>query len=200
MSAIYDLFATPKRSKRETTRLHARIVSKGTVRREEFLDRVHRFTGISRSLLAGALEAFCSEARDLLAEGWTVEVGSLGYFSASLSCPAVSDKSEIRAASVEPKGVNYRASSRIKREIKEKMRLQRREAPRAPEAPPLPEKECKALLENYLLKHAFITRPQYAGLTGRKRLLALEELNAWVERGVLKREGAGRLTVYVRAG
>ncbi|ERI81970.1 hypothetical protein HMPREF1981_02794, partial [Bacteroides pyogenes F0041] len=106
----------------------------------------------------------------------------------------------IRAASVEPKGINYRASSQIKREIKEKMRLQRREAPRAPEAPPLPEKECKALLENYLLKHAFITRPQYAGLTGRKRLLALEELNAWVERGVLKREGAGRLTVYVRGG
>ena len=55
MSAIYDLFETPSPNKEEKQPLHARIVSKGTVDKEEFLDRVHKFTGISRSLLAGGL-------------------------------------------------------------------------------------------------------------------------------------------------
>ena len=49
MSAIYDLFETPSPNKEEKQPLHARIVSKGTVDKEEFLDRVHKFTGISRS-------------------------------------------------------------------------------------------------------------------------------------------------------
>ena len=39
MSAIYDLFETPGPNKEEKQPLHARIVSKGTVDKEEFLDR-----------------------------------------------------------------------------------------------------------------------------------------------------------------
>ena len=52
MSALYDLFENPPSPDGEKQPLHARIVSKGTVDKEEFLDRVHKFTGISRSLLA----------------------------------------------------------------------------------------------------------------------------------------------------
>ena len=37
MSAIYDLFETPSPNKEEKQPLHARIVSKGTVDKEEFL-------------------------------------------------------------------------------------------------------------------------------------------------------------------
>lgn len=92
MSAIYDLFETPSPNKGEKQPLHARIVSKGTVDKEEFLDRVHKFTGISRSLLAGTMEAFANEARDLLADGWNVEMGNFGFFSTSLQCPPVKDK------------------------------------------------------------------------------------------------------------
>ncbi len=108
--------------------LHARIVSKGTVDKEEFLDRVHKFTGISRSLLAGAMEAFANEARDLLADGWNVEMGNFGFFSTSLQCPPVKDKKEIRAASVQMKNINFRASRPFKKEVGDKMRLQRGES------------------------------------------------------------------------
>ena len=84
MSALYDLFENPPSPDGEQQPLHARIVSKGTVDKEEFLDRVHKFTGISRSLLAGAMEAFANETRDLLADGWNVEMGNLVFFSTSL--------------------------------------------------------------------------------------------------------------------
>ena len=109
MSALYDLFENPPSPDGEKQPLHARIVSKGTVDKEEFLDRVHKFTGISRSLLAGAMEAFANEARDLLADGWNVEMGNFGFFSTSLQCPPVKDKKEIRAASVQMKNINFRA-------------------------------------------------------------------------------------------
>ena len=85
MSIHYDLYKTPDiQQTGEEQPLHPRVVFKGTVDQEEFLDRVHKFTGISRSLLAGAMQSFQNELRDLLANGWIVELGDIGYFSVSL--------------------------------------------------------------------------------------------------------------------
>lgn len=56
MSIQYDLYDTPDiQQTGDAQPLHPRVVFKGTVDQEEFLDRVHKFTGISRSLLAGAM-------------------------------------------------------------------------------------------------------------------------------------------------
>jgi len=43
--------------------------------RPEFIERVRLFTGLSRSLLEGAMAGFMDELRDCLAPGWTVELG-----------------------------------------------------------------------------------------------------------------------------
>ena len=87
MSAQYDLYETPDiKQTGEKQPLHPRIVPKGTIGQDEFLDRVHKFTGISRSLLAGAMQSFQNELKDLLANGWIVELGEIGYFSVSLKC------------------------------------------------------------------------------------------------------------------
>lgn len=98
MSAYYDLFEKPDvRQTGEQQPLYARLVPKGTIERKEFINRVHLFTGISRSLLEGAMAGFMDELRDCLANGWTVELGELGYFTPSLKLPAGSDGEE-RAA------------------------------------------------------------------------------------------------------
>ena len=53
MSIHYDLYDTPDIQKKgEEQPLHPRVVFNGTIDQEEFLDRVHKFTGISRSLAA----------------------------------------------------------------------------------------------------------------------------------------------------
>ena len=79
MSLEYDLYETPDiQQTGEQQPLHPRVVFKGTIDREEFLDRVHQFTGLSRSLLAGAMQSFQDELRDLLADGWIVEMGEMG--------------------------------------------------------------------------------------------------------------------------
>ena len=56
MSAYYDLLEKPDiRQTGEQQPLYARFIPKGTIERKEFLNRVHLFTGISRSLLEGAM-------------------------------------------------------------------------------------------------------------------------------------------------
>lgn len=52
MSAYYDLFEKPDiRQTGEQQPLYARFIPKGTIGEKEFIDRVHLFNGISRSIL-----------------------------------------------------------------------------------------------------------------------------------------------------
>ena len=198
MSALYDLFENPPSPDGEQQPLHARIVSKGTVDKEEFLDRVHKFTGISRSLLAGAMEAFANETRDLLADGWNVEMGNLGFFSTSLQCPPVNDKKEIRATSVRMKNINFRASRPFKKEVGDKMRLQRGESLTRPKKNSISRETCLARLNTYMESHLFVSRTDYSHLTGRNKKVAIEELNFFVADGIIRKEGVGKLTVYIK--
>ena len=115
MSAYYDLLEKPDiRRTGEQQPLYAHFVAKGTIDRKEFIDRVHLFTGISRSVLEGAMAAFMDELRDCLANGWTVELGELGYFTPSLSCRRrAMEKDEVRAASVALRGLNFRLGKKF---------------------------------------------------------------------------------------
>ena len=198
MSAIYDLFDTPNPNKDEKQPLHARIVSKGTVDKEEFLDRVHKFTGISRSLLTGAMEAFSNEARDLLAEGWTVEIGNFGFLSTTLQCPPINDKKEVRSTSIKMKNIHLRASRSFKKEVSDKMRLQRGESPIRPKKNSISRETCLTRLNLYLAPHLFISRTDYCLMTGRNKKVAIIELNSFITEGIIRREGVGKLSVYIK--
>ena len=131
MSAYYDLFEKPDIGRTgEQQPLYARFVPKGTIDKKEFIDRVHLFTGISRSVLEGTMAAFMDELRDCLANGWTVELGELGYFTPSLSCQRrAMEKDKVRAASVALRGLNFRLGKRFYEELGGKMKLERKPRP-----------------------------------------------------------------------
>lgn len=135
MSAYYDLFEKPDvRQTGEQQSLYARFVPKGTIDRKEFIERVHLFTGLSRSLLEGAMAGFMDELRDCLANGWTVELAELGYFTPSLSCTRqATDKKELRAASIALRGLNFRLGREFYKDLKGKMQLER--CPQSASAP-----------------------------------------------------------------
>lgn len=203
MSAYYDLFEKPDVNKTgEKQPLYARFIPKGTMGRKEFLDRVHLFTGISRSLLEGAMSAFMDELRDCLVDGWTVELGELGYFTPSLSCTRdVMDKKELRAASVMLRGLNFRLSKEFYNELNKKIRLERhpQSASHSQSSAPLLSVEQRfRVLDEYLQQNPCINRAQYARLAGRSVKQAVTDLNLFIEEGLLKRHGAGRNVVYVR--
>ena len=86
MSAYYDLYQTPDPlgENRNEPRLHARILPRGTISADKFRELVAKATGFSPAILDGTLQAVTDELYSWLSEGWTVEVGELGYFSVSL--------------------------------------------------------------------------------------------------------------------
>lgn len=202
MSAYYDLFEKPDvRQTGEQQPLYARFMPKGTIGRKEFIDRVHLFTGISHSLLEGAMAAFMDELRDCLADGWTVELGELGYFTPSLSCSRqIMDKNEARAASIALRGLNFRLGRGFYKELKGKMRLER--SPQSVSRPAssadaaLSIEQRRQLLDEYLQQYPCINRAQYARLTGRSYKQAINDLNRFIEDGVLMRHGMARNVVY----
>ncbi len=204
MSAYYDLFEKPDiRQTGEQQPLYARFIPKGTIERKEFINRVHLFTGISRSLLEGAMAAFMDELRDCLADGWTVELGELGYFTPSLNCRREAmEKKELRAASVTLRGLNFRFGKEFYKELDKKMRLERHpQSSSKPESstPLLSVEQRFRLLDEYFQQEQpCINRAQYARLTGRSVKQAVTDLNLFIEDGLLIRCGAGRSVVYMR--
>ena len=199
MSAQYDLYETPDiKQTGEKQPLHPRIVPKGTIGQDEFLDRVHKFTGICRSLLAGAMQSFQNELKDLLANGWIVELGEIGYFSVSLQGPPVMHKKDVRAQSIKLKNINYLPTKQFKREVGYDMRLERTESLTRPKGNGRSEAECLALITAHLEKYPCMTRTDYCYMTGHDKKRALKELNAFIEKGILMRYGAGKQVIYAK--
>ena len=199
MGAQYDLYETPDiKQTGEKQPLHPRIVPKGTIGQDEFLDRVHKFTGISRSLLAGAMQSFQNELKDLLANGWIVELGEIGYFSVSLQGPPVMHKKDVRAQSIKLKNINYLPTKQFKREVGYDMRLERTESLTRPKGNGRSEAECLALITAHLEKYPCMTRTDYCYMTGHDKKRALKELNAFIEKGILMRYGAGKQVIYAK--
>ena len=199
MSAQYDLYETPDiKQTGEKQPLHPRIVPKGTIGQDEFLDRVHKFTGISRSLLAGAMQSFQNELKALLANGWIVELGEIGYFSVSLQGPPVMHKKDVRAQSIKLKNINYLPTKQFKREVGYDMRLERTESLTRPKGNGRSEAECLALITAHLEKYPCMTRTDYCYMTGHDKKRALKELNAFIKKGILMRYGAGKQVVYAK--
>lgn len=201
MSAYYDLFEKPDICRTgEQQPLYARFVPKGTIDRKEFIDRVHLFSGISRSVLEGAMAAFMDELRDCLANGWTVELGELGYFTPSLSCRRhAMEKSEVRAASVALRGLNFRLGKQFYEKLGGKIKFERNPqsvSTSASSVVSLSLKRRLQLLGEYLQQNPCINRAQYARLTGRSYKQAVNDLNKFIEDGVLVRYGMGRNVVY----
>ena len=166
--------------------------------KDEFLDRVHKFTGISRSLLAGAMQSFQNELKDLLANGWIVELGEIGYFSVSLQGPPVMHKKDVRAQSIKLKNINYLPTKQFKREVGYDMRLERTESLTRPKGNGRSEAECLALITAHLEKYPCMTRTDYCHMTGHDKKRALKELNAFIEKEILMRYGAGKQVVYAK--
>ena len=65
---------------------------------------------------------------------------------------------------------------------------------------PLAEEKCLQRLNKFLEKNPCINRQDYALLVGKTKTQALQDINAFIEKGILKKYGAGRSVVYIKVG
>ena len=199
MSVNYDLYETPDLAKSgEEQPLHARVVLKGSYTAEEFVEQVSVFQHMPHAQVVGVIEAISKELRHLLLKGFSVELGDIGYFSLSLSVDKkVMDPKDLRSPSVSLKDINFRVNRQFKKDIESEIELQRYHSPFRVKNP-LDRERCLQRLEKFLEDHPCINRQDYAMLVGKTKIQALQDINAFIKDGVLKKYGSGRSVVYIK--
>ena len=199
MSVNYDLYETSNPDKEgEVLPLHARVLLKGSYTAEEFADQVVAFQHMPHAQVVGIIEAISKELQHLLLKGFSVELGDIGYFSLSLSVDKkVMDPKDLRSPSVSLKDINFRVNRQFKKDIESEIELQRYHSPFRVKNP-LDRERCLQRLEKFLEDHPCINRQDYAMLVGKTKIQALQDINAFIKDGVLKKYGSGRSVVYIK--
>jgi len=197
MSVEYDLREKPNPKGDNTPQpLYPRFVSKRTISTEELIERVSESSSFTKGDVEGMLNLIANYTASYIREGYTVQLGEIGYFSGSLKAThAVMDKKDIRATSIYLDTVNFRASKWLKQHASGMIERAGRGHSKSAD---IGKEERLKRLNTYLDKNMFISRTQYTYITGLLKNKALAELKQLVDEGVLIKKGRGSQMVFIR--
>ena len=180
----------------ETETMYADIVYSGTIPAERLIRGVAKRTGFKEGVIEGILMELKEDVLQYLGEGYRVELGEFGFFSAKVKASRlVANKNDIRSESVAFNGVNFRASKSMRVGIRG--HLERRKCVDFNTSRKWDRENLKKLVLQYIREHGFITRTTYTELTGRLKNTALGDLKSFAAEGIIKREGRGNQMHFI---
>ena len=196
MSAVYDLFKSPKRDAENGGNpvLYARVVGHRTIPFSKLVDEMADASSFTPGDLRGVLSTVSQTMVRHLSEGYSVELEGIGFFSPTLKCDGSTERSEISTASVQFANVRFRACSWMKEKMAT-MRLQRKGKSTAIAERSIEERLSMVLA--FLAKQTVLIRRDYQKLVGCDKTQANRDLNSWIEAGVIHRYGSGSHIVYM---
>ena len=186
--AFYNLKKKPALTTKEgeTETMYADIVYSGTIPAERLIRGVAKRTGFKEGVIEGILMELKDDVLQYLGEGYRVELGEFGFFSAKVKASRlVANKNDIRSESVAFNGVNFRASKSMRVGIRGD--LERRKCVDFNTSRKWGRDNLKKLVLQYIGEHGFITRATYTQLTGRLKNTALDDLKSFAAEGIIKR-------------
>ena len=196
--AFYNLKKKPALTTKEgeTETMYADIVYSGTIPAERLIRGVAKRTGFKEGVIEGILMELKDDVLQYLGEGYRVELGEFGFFSAKVKASRlVANKNDIRSESVAFNGVNFRASKSMRVGIRGD--LERRKCVDFNTSRKWGRDNLKKLVLQYVGEHGFITRATYTQLTGRLKNTALDDLKSFAAEGIIKREGRGNQMHFI---
>ena len=196
--AFYNLKKKPALTTKEgeTETMYADIVYSGTIPAERLIRGVAKRTGFKEGVIEGILMELKEDVLQYLGEGYRVELGEFGFFSAQVKASRlVANKNDIRSESVAFNGVNFRASKSMRVGIRGD--LERRKCVDFNTSCKWDRENLKKLVLQYIGEHGFITRTTYTELTGRLKNTALDDLKSFAAEGIIKREGRGNQMHFI---
>ena len=196
--AFYNLKKKPALTTKEgeTETMYADIVYSGTIPAERLIRGVAKRTGFKEGVIEGILMELKEDVLQYLGEGYRVELGEFGFFSAKVKASRlVANKNDIRSESVAFNGVNFRASKSMRVGIRGD--LERRKCVDFNTSRKWDRENLKKLVLQYIREHGFITRTNYTELTGRLKNTALGDLKSFTAEGIIKREGRGNQMHFI---
>lgn len=195
--AYYNLKKKPslttKEGEKET--MYADIVYSGTITAERLIRTVAQRTGFKEGMIEGILSELQNETLEYLSEGYRVELGEFGFFSAKVKSRLVENKNDLRSNSVSFDGVNFRASKSFRTGIRGD--LERRRCIGFRTSKEWNREQLEQIVLQHIRKHGFITRATYTELTGRLKNSALADLKSFAAEGVIKRVGRGNQMHFI---
>ena len=196
--AFYNLKKKPALTTKEgeTETMYADIVYSGTIPAERLIRGVAKRTGFKEGVIEGILMELKEDELQYLGEGYRVELGEFGFFSAKVKASRlVANKNDIRSDSVAFNGVNFRASKSMRVGIRGD--LERRKCVDFNTSRKWDRENLKKLVLQYIGEHGFITRTTYTELTGRLKNTALDDLKSFAAEGIIKRAGRGNQMHFI---
>ena len=195
--AYYNLKKKPslttKEGEKET--MYADIVYSGTITAERLIRTVAQRTGFKEGMIEGILSELQNETLEYLGEGYRVELGEFGFFSAKVKSRLVVNKNDLRSNSVSFDGVNFRASKSFRTGIRGD--LERRRCIGFRTSKEWNREQLEQIVLQHIRKHGFITRATYTELTGRLKNSALADLKSFAAEGIIKRVGRGNQMHFI---
>ena len=154
-------------------------------------------SGMSMGVALDVLEDMGEIIAGLLRDGKDVNISSLGRFQLSIGCDedVYSDtKNSIQKVAV--RGVRFQANKYLIDTVGEPTF---REVARNAAIVATSTQELIPLLDEYFKTHSHITRAEFESRFNLKRTTAFTRLKELEEMGVIKQEGAGKDTKYIKA-
>lgn len=190
---MYDLFRTPQPKDETKVRYHARSVVTGKMSTRDLVHTIAQRSAFKEGVVTGVLIALEAALRDALAEGQSVQLDGIGAFRISAKSPSVRDRHEIRAESIEFKGVVYKADRKLLKQLKSIKFLRTKHSQCSED---ISEIEIDGLLMEYFKTHDYITTKEMQNLCGLSNATALRRLKERVKEGRLTHPGHLRAPFY----
>ena len=200
MSALYDFLPVPPKGNNESgSYLYPKLRPYKTVSFDELTEKIASHSGLTKGNILAVMEEIENWTKQLLSEGYRVQIGNIGTVSASLKADAeVYDKGDIHAQSIRFDKVKVTVSKQFSKQCGGKVL-------RAPSGKKFRQSSCTyteeerlALLQSYLESHDYITRAEYGALTGLLKYKAWQDLNKWVKAHLIDIKGRAPHRVYVK--
>ena len=193
MAALYDLFRTPQQKGETKVRYHARAVVTGKTSTKDLIRTISKRSAFKEGVVTGVLIALEEVLRDELAAGKSVQLDGVGAFRISAKSPSVRDRHEIRAESIEFKGVVYKADKQLLKKLSGTKFMRTKYSQCSNE---ISEIEIDGLLMEYFKEHDYITTKEMQQLCGLSNATALRRLKERVKAGKLSHPGHLRAPFY----
>lgn len=159
--------------------------------------RLAAHSGMSMGVALDVLEDMGEIIGGLLREGKDVNISSLGRFSLSIGCDEdVYSDTKNSQQKVAVRGVRFQANKYLMDTVGEPTF---REVARNAAIVATSAQELIPLLDEYFKTHSHITRAEFESAFNLKRATATLRLKELTNMGVIKQEGAGKDTKYVKA-
>lgn len=154
-------------------------------------------SGISTGVALAVLEDVGEIMGELLREGKDINISSLGRFSLSIGCDEdVYSDTKNSQQKVAVRGVRFQANKELMEVVGEPTF---REVARNADIVATSADALIPLLNEYFKTHSYITRAEFESRFNLKRTTAFTRLKELEEMGVIKQEGAGKDTKYIKA-